>query len=308
MIMETKYFTPNRRDIAVCMCFFSPAGFKKPKENFKHVFKLLTNARIPTFTIECVIGNQVPVIENPTVQVRSDSCLFYKEQLYNLLVPKIPEQYTKLIFIDSDIIFNNKKWVDVISEALDTHDVVQPFETAILMSPYYGTYITIKKSLFFGLTQNLNVTDGNLYHHGFSFAMTRDYYNKIGGFFDKCIIGAGDSAFSCLFFRYKFDIHLSNFIKREHTEWFNKASAIPKRFTYLPMTIYHMYHGNYSDRKYNNRHDLLNNIESWDDFAYTNKYGVYELENVEYKKIMKGYFLSRKEDDFPSTNFSRVHK
>lgn len=305
--MELKYSIPECSDTAVCMCFFSPAGFQKPKQNFLHVEKLLRDAKIPTFTAECVIGNQAPLLKNPTISVKSDSCLFYKEQLYNLLVPKVPEQYTKLVFIDADIMFNKRNWIDQISKALDIYDVVQPFESAVFMSPMFGMNIKILKSFGFGIAKGMRLEDSHTYHHGFSFAMTRSYYNKIGGFFDKCIIGSGDTCFACLFFKDKTYYALSNFILEEYKTWLDKAYDVPKKFTYLPMTVYHMYHGSYSDRRYRNRQELLNTVKSWDEFAYTNEYRVYELKDKEHNKIMKEYFLSRKEDDFPEFKFG-IHK
>jgi hypothetical protein len=304
--MDTKYSTPQCKDIAVCMCFFSPAGFQKPKQNFLYIKSLLDKAKIPTFTAECVIGNQVPLISNPTIQVRSNSCLFYKEQLYNLLVPKIPQQYTKLIFIDADIIFNKRDWVDQISRSLNIYDVVQPFETAIWMGSYYGITLRNVNSFFFGILTNVKNDELFNYHSGFSFAMTRTFLTKIGGFFDKCIVGGGDTSFCNLFPRIEPQYTYTKLIHLEYSKWFKNAMLVPKKFTYLPMTVYHLYHGTIENRHYDSRHKLLDSVESWDDAIYTNEDGIYELKHKDMNDIMKMYFVLRKEDDVPYFKFKLV--
>ena len=307
--MNLPYKRPTCTDIAVCMCFFSPAGFQRPKQNFLQIEKSLQKAKIPTFTIECVIGNQTPLLTNPTLRVRSDSCLFYKEQLYNLLVPKIPEQYTKLIFIDADIIFDNPHWVDMISKSLDKYDVVQPFENAIWTGSYYGSTLRVAKSLFFAIKTNVNENDLPYYHTGFSFAMTRKYLTSIGGFFDKCIIGGGDSSFTSLFYKVPLQYAYAKSIRTEYCTWLENARQVPKKFTYLPMTVTHLYHGSIENRQYIARHQLLDAIESWDDAIYTNQDGVYELKDKDMNDIMKRYFVLRREDDVQSFNFKLVkHK
>lgn len=298
--MDISYRKPVCTDTAVCMCFFSPAGFQKPKNNFMYVKKLLDKANIPTFTIECVIGNQEPLLKDPTVQVRSNSYLFYKEQLYNLLVPKIPEQYTKLVFIDGDIVFNNKNWIDEISKTLNVFDVVQPFKTAVWLGPYYGTFMGKKDSYMFRLFHSPYPTISELtkYHQGFSFAMTRKFFNKMGGFFDKCIIGGGDTSFALLFYKEKLKYNYSKIVATEYDKWSENVFLMPKRFTYMPFTVYHLYHGSTKSRGYNVRHRLLEelNIENWDDLVYTNEHNVYELKSQQANEIMKQYFLSRNED------------
>lgn len=306
--MDIKYNRPKTTDTAVCMCFFSPAGFKTPKNNFLCIQSMLQRANIPIYTAECVIGNEKPLLKNPTIQVKSNSYLFYKEQLYNLLVPKIPECYTKLIFIDGDIVFNKKDWVDQISNALDTYDVVQPFETAIWNGPYHGSTLRTTNSVFFGIKNMIDSATLINYHSGFSFAMTRNFFNSIGGFFDKCVIGGGDSSFCRLFINLEIQYTYSKSIQSEYNKWFEKAINVPKNFTYLPITVNHLYHGTIENRQYLARHKLLDGIESWDHAIYTNEDGMYELKYNNMNQIMKDYFSSRKEDDVPPFNFNLVKR
>ena len=129
--MLASYATPNCKDTAVCLCYFSAVGYKRPRDNFMKVKGMLDNAKIPTFTAECIIGNTPQLIPNPTILVRSNSALFYKEQLFNMLEPHLPRQYRNVIFMDSDIIFSAPDWVDRISLALKTYSVIQPFSKVV---------------------------------------------------------------------------------------------------------------------------------------------------------------------------------
>lgn len=300
--MDIQYHVPTCADTAVCMCFFSPAGFQKPKQNFLYVQKLLLEANIPLFTIECVMKNQSPFLINPTIQLRSNTYLFYKEQLYNLLVPKIPKQYTKLIFIDADIIFNDPKWIDKVSEMLNTYDILQPFETANWFDFDNKTIIrSVKGSLFALLVDKITPSEikPEYYHPGFSVALTRSYFNKIHGFFDKCIFGGGDTVFCNIL------IKDSNFytplktITDDYVKWFEQAIAIPCKFTYVPLTVYHLYHGTLANRQYTSRYEKLQEFKDipFDSLFFVNQQGLYETSNEKLNTIMKDYFYSRNEDD-----------
>jgi hypothetical protein len=310
--MNIKYSVPTCKDTAVCMCFFSPAGFQRPKQNFLHVEKLLQSARIPTFTIECIIGNKQPLLKNPTLQVRSNTSLFYKEQLYNLLVPKVPEQYTKLIFLDADILFSDPRWIDKISVELNRYDIVQPFENAIWTGLYYGSVIKKSKSTVYALKHGvMNHSLVNNYHPGFSFAMTRSYYEKIGGFFDKCVFGSGDSMFCNTFFPIELYFTTVNLIDSEYKQWSDTVRKIPSNVTYLPFTVYHLYHGTLQKRQYASRYEFLKQYDNmtFDDIFYKNEFGVYETNDDSLKKIMYDYFVSRQEDEIPPiTNLFGINK
>lgn len=312
--MNIQYSTPTCTDTAVCMCFFSPAGFQKPKQNLLYVEKLLRDANIPTFTIECVIGDQKPVIENPTVQVKSNTYLFYKEQLYNLLVPKIPEQYTKLIFIDADILFSNSQWVDRVSNALDTYDIVQPFQTAKWFDYDNKTVIQTRKGTLFGLeVDKIPPADiaNDKYHPGFTVAMRRSYFDKIHGFFDKCIFGGGDTMFCNTFVKKPNFKTFVNFITYEYIKWFQHATNVSCKFSYMPFTVYHLYHGKLVDRQYISRYERLQEFKDvpFDSLFFVNQQGLYETTNEKLNQIMKDFFHSRNEDYEPSKQvYSRFRK
>ena len=292
--MLEKYAVPNAKDTCVCLCYFSAVGYIRPRENFLKVKSMLDQAKIPTFTAECIIGNTPQLIPNPTLLVRSNSALFYKEQLFNKLEPCIPRQYKNLVFMDSDIIFSEPDWVDRISLALKTYSVVQPFGNVVFTGP---SLEPIDKELHSAVKwfKQRSMING---HPGFCWAIARSHFIAMGRFFDKAIIGSGDSMFANSLMK----IHVRftyGFIYNDYLQWRFKLSGVPASFTYLNMTIYHLYHGDTKNRQYASRHKIpqLEPIQSWDQAVYKNKDGMYELKNREVNNIFKEYFLSRREDD-----------
>ena len=294
--MLKQYSKPTCTDTAVCMCYFSSVGYTRPRENFMRIKRMLDEAEIPLFTAECIIGETPQLIPEPTLLTRANSSLFYKEQLFNMLVKKIPSNYTKLIFMDSDLIFTIPNWVDMISKKLNTVSAVQGFGRALYLDAsetIFAEYISFVKHMkVYG-----NPPKG---HPGFCWAFNRKFLNEIKGFFDKAIIGSGDSAVSSIFTPSYAYNYISPFIHNEYLQWKPKQKFLsPITMSFLDIDMYHLYHGDIDNRQYRDRHRLpdLLKIKKWEDAISVNEYGMYELKNPEINKVLKNYFLSRKEDD-----------
>jgi hypothetical protein len=255
---------------------------------------MLDEAQIPLFTAECIIGETPQLIRNPTLLTRSNSSLFYKEQLFNMLEKKVPSKYTKLIFMDSDIIFSIPNWVDEISKKLKSYCAVQPFSK--------GLYLDASETVFFECVSYTKKIEsaGRPFegHPGFCWALNRKFLNEMGGFFDKAVIGSGDSAIASVFNRFSYNFK-SSFIHTEYLQWRLKARLAIRSLTYLDIDVYHLYHGDIANRQYATRHTLpeLLKIKTWEDAVSVNEYGMYEIKNPEINEVLKNYFLSRKEDD-----------
>jgi hypothetical protein len=297
--MLKEYSKPTSTDIAVCMCYFSSVGYTRPRENFLEVKSMLDAAEIPLFTAECIIGDTPQLIPDPTLLTRSKSSLFYKEQLFNMLEKKIPANYTKLIFLDSDIIFSVPNWVDMISKKLNTCSALQPFSKAVYLDASRNAFRKIISWAKYSNIKYMRLLGHQINTHpGFCWAFNRNFLKDIGGFFDKAIIGSGDAAVSTIFASYGYNFK-SSFIQNDYIKWLGNAHLKPRTSSYLDIDIYHLYHGSIDNRQYAHRHTFpeLLKIKKWDDAVYVNDYGMYEIKNPEINEVLKNYFLSRKEDD-----------
>ena len=97
--------------------------------NYHYTIKKFKLQGFPVYTLELVFSNEQPEIAD-AMHVYGNSYMFHKELLYRILEKRIPENYTKLAFLDCDLIFSNVSWYKQTSELLDRFDVVQPFEFA----------------------------------------------------------------------------------------------------------------------------------------------------------------------------------
>ena len=109
------YIEPTVNDTAVLIAFYNPARFRRILNNVLYIMKILKEKNIPCFVAECVFNGAAPQIQDATLVLHSNSYMFYKEQLLNKLEPHVPEQYTKVVALDGDIMFDTPDWIDQIS-------------------------------------------------------------------------------------------------------------------------------------------------------------------------------------------------
>jgi hypothetical protein len=88
--------------------------------------------------------------------------MFHKENLCRILERKIPSKFTKLVFLDADIIFNSDEWYTKTSELLDTNDVVQVFDKCHWLDT--NGYITLTRESVLHMDSR---TYDSKYHPGF---------------------------------------------------------------------------------------------------------------------------------------------
>lgn len=289
MDLHIQYSTPVKTDICVAFCFFNPCGYVRPLQNltfFEHKLRL---AKIPYYSIEMVIGDKPPMVANPTVRVKSKSSLFYKEALWNRLEREIPPKYTKIAFIDSDVIFSEANWLDKLSTLLDSCDLVHPFETVDRLDLSYKKVDTLISSL------KNNNTSGS----GMGWAITRECFRKINGFFENGILGNGDTLFyDCIRENINENDNQYLLIKDSFMAYRSNFMKVSPTVTYLDMHIFHLSHGTIKNRQYGSRHtEILGKINAtWDTLFSVNSDGFWELNDDSLDKKMIDYFTSRKED------------
>jgi len=282
----------SRHDMAVCFVVFNPMQTKRIIMNYLYVINRLRCEGFPVYTIELVFDGRQPEIPD-AFHVKGTSHMFHKERLYRLLEKKIPSRFTKLAFLDADILFDDISWYSDTSKLLDTNDVVQPFETAHWMDLTYSETQLSRDTVLKMKESEYNYK----YHPGFAWCMRRDWYNKIG-FFDYAVSGSGDSLSSAGWLKKTFN---SNFkscpisLTDAYKTFYNKPSP---RITFLKgMQVSHLYHGTRENRQYETRHKLLEVNTSINKLLKTNSDGVYEWVDPEWNVIFLDYFKNRNDDD-----------
>jgi hypothetical protein len=296
IIAEISYDVPKRKDLAVCFAFFNYTGSSRLIMNYLYTVEKLKVANIPFFTIELIINGSQPCIKD-ALHVYGKSYLFQKENLLRILEEKVPAKYTKLLFLDADIIFDKPGWYDMLSKLLNDNDVCHCFETAYWLDLSYKKKIKSVKSYICSPEKNILLWDSNKniqYHCGFGWAFKRSWYKK-SGFIDDAVLGSGDLIFSYGLYRetYKGTQDIS-FYSNSIKKWY--ANINNPKITFLPVTVYHMFHGDLSNRQYVSRNEIFKGIADVNDVIEKNTYDVYELVDEKLNAKCYQYFLGRMDD------------
>lgn len=261
------------------------------------------------FIVELAYKNQKFIITDKKnknhLQIRTDFPIWHKENMVNLGVKHLlPKKWKAFAWIDADIEFENNSWaLDTLKILNGCKDVVQIFSHCIDMAKDKSN-LSIFNSFGYSFSKNKKYTArGNDYWHpGYAWAMTRKAYKKIGGLYDKGVLGSGDNIMALSFINKCQHMNNENYnedYNNSMMEYQEKAKSL--RLGYTPGVIRHYYHGSKKNRQYTERWQILINREfspikhlTYDDFGILIPT---EDFSSEFKEDMMNYFRERKEDE-----------
>ena len=292
-VYDMHYVPPKKRELAVGIVYFNAAKSKRMLMNYMYAVEKLKLADIPYYTIEMYVTT--PEIKD-AIHVKTDFILFQKERLCRVLETYIPKTFTKLLFIDCDIIFDNPNWYNELSHELDKCEIVQPFTHAKWLDITYKKTYRTKKSIV--LTQPPQKTPRQVfgkYHPGFAWAFQRDWYNRFG-FYEYDVLGNSDSISCNIWFpTIKEPWHYPPYTKNTVEEYKLKLTLTPT-ICFLDGNIYHLFHGYRRKRKYSTRWKIFKSVKDIRDILTIDKNGLFALKDDTYKPLIKRYFNARDDD------------
>ena len=303
------YATPTRQDMAVLLVYFNACSYKKLAQNLLLTYQTLVRAGIPVYLVQHCFPDQVPLIPaNGTTifNTKSESYMFYKENLLNWLMRKVPKKYTKFYTMDCDLLFDKEKWYDNVSILLDTHDIVQPFDTAFWLGSDLKTIENKRQGIVSAEKKGLNLKLSD-HHPGFAWAFRREFIEP-KGIFDLNIMGSGD----CIISSSALQKHMKsshwnnnapNWILEKYDEYFKSFEGCKTSF--YSQSLYHLWHGSRDNRGYNKRYIYFKNIifqnaiTNIDELFILNDDGLYDFHPL-VRDIMNrtivDYFKTRDDD------------
>ena len=250
-------------DVCVVTSHFNPCGYKSRIRNVTAFALSLTRSPgVAWRVIECAFGNrsfELPSSEN-IIHVRANSVLWQKERLLNVLIGCLPERYTKIAWVDADILFFDPMWIINASDALDDYPVVQLFE---------AIERTVDEDWHKGHPVYADLSFANLFHlqpdspfgpnywshghTGFAWAGRREWLEAVG-LYDGCLSGTGDHLMAHAFVG-DWDPHclgIGEGAAHAHfVEWATQVyKYIRSRLEYVPGVISPLWHGPESARDY----------------------------------------------------------
>ena len=291
----------------------NPRQFETRSRLFHQTYEKIkaSKGNFRLWVVEGAFGNRpfdTEGMEN-AIQVRLDDELWHKENLINIAIAHLPEDYQYVAWIDADISFLNDDWITQTVDALQHHPVVQPWSDCIHFGPKNEILHTHKS---FGWCNQTGQAEwkqgaknyGPFWHPGFAWAARREVIEATNGLIDQAVLGSADHHMAkgwCNSAQETYPEGINENYKQMVLDWQEKAYKVVRGdIGYVAGTIEHFWHGRLVDRKYQERWDILKQH----DFNPI-KHLVKDLKGVlhfteevafELRRDIRNYFVARQED------------
>lgn len=239
------------------------------------------------------------------LQLKSQTPIWHKENMINLAVKYLlPKNYKAFAWVDADIEFESSTWaLDTLKILNGCKDIVQVFSHCVDMDREHNN-LNIFNSFGYSFSKNKKYTTKRLdyWHPGFAWAITRRAYEKIGGIYDKGVLGSGDNIMALSFIN-KCEIMTNQEYHPDYNDSMLELQQKSKglRLGYTPGVIRHHFHGSKVNRKYTERWRILinHNFSPKQHLKY-DRQGILVPTakfSEEFKDDIMNYFRERKEDE-----------
>jgi hypothetical protein len=266
--------------------------------------RMLREPQVRLMTVELQQGTR-PFITDSILRYRSNDELWHKENLINLGIQHLPEDWEYVAWIDTDIEFQNKNWVRNTLDQLQPYDIIQMFSHAIDLGPNGESLQTHIGFMYAYINEGDWKKDkySGYRHSGYAWAAKRKAIDDMGGLIDFAIFGSGDYHMAAAFIgevdkSLRADLH-KNYIELCHIFEERCERHIKRNVSFLHGTILHNWHSCKSRRRYNDRPAILAKLQ-YDPLRDLKKnwQGLWLLEdlNLKLRDEIRHYFRSRLED------------
>ena len=242
---------------------------------------VLSNNQAHLVTIEAAYGEREFAIEqtdspnHTVVHLRTKSELWFKENLINLAVQRLPPDWKYMAWVDADVIFVRPDWVGETIQQLQHYKVIQMWSQYQDVTPNFeliGTARSFMDCYVYGgiadMGKNMNMDYspakpriGYPGAPGLAWAMTREAWDYLGGLIDISILGACD-----WYMAHALVGNLELVLSKKYNprylellmEWQNRAEKhIKRNVGVMKGLAIHYWHGPKVDRKYGSREQIL---------------------------------------------------
>ncbi len=259
--------------------------------------------------VECALGERpFELSTNPRVRhvgVRCRTLVWTKENLVNLGIGRLPQDWKYVAWVDADIHFRVPHWASETVHALQQFDVVQPWSDCYDLGPR-DEHIATHRA-FCRIYQDRGIVDGSGYgtfaHPGYAWAATRQAVDHLGGLIETAALGTGDHHMALALAGRadaSFPAGITSGYRRPVERWQARARQhIAGNIGYVPGTIEHGWHGAKGRRRYVERWEILTRHEfDPETDLKKNVWGVMELagNKPELRRDIDAYFRQRDED------------
>jgi len=254
----------------VVTCISNPVRYRSRWNLYRRFADEMERAGVRLLTVELAYGErpfEVTRAGDPAhVQLRTRSEIWSKENLLNIGIAHLPEDWKYVAWIDADICFQNPDWAAEAVERLQLFSVVQLFSHAHDLDPHHQVLEARTPKTGFmhawwhGLPASKAYDDGN-WHPGYAWAIRREAYVALGGLMDFCVLGSADRHMAmALVGKAVLSVNrqVSQAYKKKVLAWQERARIhVRRNVNYVPGLITHHWHGKKRDRRYVERWGIL---------------------------------------------------
>jgi hypothetical protein len=311
--MQMLPIKPINSPLYVITCISNPVRYKVRYHLYRQFEKYINDSGAILYTIEQSFGHREFEVTDPSnphhIRVRTQSELWHKENLLNLLMQRLPDDWEYVAWIDADVMFARPDWVEETLQLLQHYSIIQMFSQASDLDPH---------------TRLLNQRDGVIYgwrgdhcgplkrryggnnHPGYAWAARRETIDLLGGLIDWGIVGSADWHMACgLVGQIEKSLYPALYDKCPvYVQWCEDWAERAKRLVrynvgYMDGLILHYWHGRKQNRGYFDRWRIIteNHFNPLVDLK-RDWQGVWQLtdKNHRLRDELRAYFNSRDED------------
>lgn len=250
-------------ELYVITTISNPLGYASRYKRYQEFCRHIENSGAVLYTVELAFGDQpfaVTIEGNPRhVQLRSPHQIWYKENLINVALKRLPQHWKFVAWLDADIAFVRADWADETLRQLEQHRFVQMFTHAIDLGPAYEPLKTYEGFVY----RHREGTAGSKGHGqmGYAWAARRADLEAVGGLIDWSILGSNDY-FMALALIGKVDANSGNMPHSIYAatllDWQEKCQRhIGGDIGCVENSLVHFWHGRRADRGYTTRWQIL---------------------------------------------------
>ncbi len=290
----------------IVTCIFNPENYQARYRLYRQFSDYIAAfANVELWTVELAIGDQEFAVTSSNdprhLQLRADTVLWYKTNLLNILIKKLPLSAKYIAWIDADVEFTNQNWAQDTITVLQQYPFVQMFDKAHYLDRS-GDLHHIQQGFVYGWMNKSRLPSDAT---GFAWAVTRQALQNVGFLFDREIVGSADWVMAHLLTNHFEKCH-AHFVSGRYIDEFLAAWSgacqlhVRGKVGFVKGTIKHFWHGKLQHRGYDWRWKILieNDFDPNRDLGYRED-GLLMIREHKPKLLadIRGYFESRRENE-----------
>lgn len=272
---------PRSHGLWVVTCYFNPCNYASRRENYRRFRAELARQRVPVLLVELAASDAAAhwTKDSATryLRVLETDVLWAKERLLNLGIAALPAKCTAVCWCDCDVLFARDDWATACVERLKRHRVVQPFGSSVFLAPdetperhcrYRPSISMARHFVQHTGRRSYSGTDQVLVPHpGYAWAARREVLARIGGLYDRTVLGHGDLVMGLAFchdprrselpakeWEPHWDPGWSRALLKHARAWQRRAADVVQGDVgFVHGAIYHLWHGPPKRRQYHTR-------------------------------------------------------